>query len=231
MQTQGHCKLIARVNAELILLRRDLAGIAMRSNLACFDIEDEVIVTAILHKCRLILDRSMNAVWKAHNKSKASLRKPNVYFPCKGTVHELEAELKRYKLCLLKRDNPKCYEAIKRVQPFNDLENNWLKDLFVLTKTKHESYVDISSELVSVVQIGHGQSGTIKQILFDREGRVYTNAAMMDSITGEPTQLKLSFTERFMHLLEATCTEPATYCAQCIDNVDRVFQEILDSLN
>lgn len=223
-------KLTLRVDAEIISYRRNLADLSIRAKVGMLDVDAEVAVSRMLDGCKLILDRAINAVWHAHGVPKPGSKKPNIYFPCKHNAQAFETELQKSQLGHLHRDNPDCYQVIQHVQPYVSLENRWLTDLFELTKGKHEAYVEIASSQESKMLIGDGQCGTIKQIMIGQDGKIYADADMKDSRTGQSAPLRLNFIEQFNHVLGATGMDTVTYCSCCLDRVEEVFAGVMDTL-
>src|SRR4051794_36381882 len=198
----------ARVDAEIAEFRRSLLDIAMKAQRGLLDVQDEVLISRILIGCRLILDRVMNAVWAAHNNQKPGSKKANVYFPSKSSAEAFDAELQKSQLGELRTANAAAYDAIRARQPFETLMNLWLQELFDLTKDKHESYVEIESKRDGEMRIGEGQSGHVRRLAIMKDGRVLADADMIDSGTGKRAPLRLTFIERFNHLLCTTNHEP-----------------------
>lgn len=223
-------KLIARVEAEIIGHRRTLADLSKQANVGLLVVDAEVAVSQMLAGCRLIIDRAMSTVWHAHGAPKPGAKKPNIYFPCKENAQAFETELQKNQLGLLQRDNPDCYRVIQCVQPFVSPENRWLRDLFELTKDKHEAYVEIESTQESKMLIGARQCGTIKQIVIGQDGKIYADADMKDSRTGKSAPLGLTFIEEFNHVLAATGMDTVTYCSRCLDRVAEVFRGVMGTL-
>lgn len=223
-------KLIATVEAEIAYHRRTVAEISRRASTGILEVDAEVVVSQMLEGGRLILDRAMNAVWHAHGVPRPGAKKPNIYFPCKHSAPAFETELQKNQLGRLQYDNPNCYQAIQNSQPYVSPTNRWLADLFELTKDKHESYVEIASTKDTEMRIGTGQCGTIKQIVIGHDGRIYADADMKDSRSGQPAPLRLTFTEQFNHMLSATGTDLVTYCSGCIDHVEGVFRAVMGAL-
>lgn len=139
--------------------------------------------------------------------------------------------MQKYQLGLLQCDNPNCYNTIQSAQPFVNAVNHWLTNLCELTKDKHESYVEIASSVDNEMRIGLGQCGTIKQMVIGQEGRIYADADMKDSRSGRPAPLRLTFTERFNHVLRVTGTDPITFCSRCVDHVESLFKAVMRSIS
>ncbi len=223
-------RLSERVAAEIAGHRRQLLELGMRAEGGLLAAQDEVIVSHILVGCRLILDRAMNAVWAAHNAQRPGKGKANVYFPCRSSAEGFNETLIKSQLGQLEEVNAAAYQAIRSRQPFAGMQNGWLPELFDLTQDKHESYVEIESTRSGEMRIGEGQSGHLRGLVIMKDGRVFADADMVDGRTGKPAPLRLTFVDRFNHLLRTTRRDPVTYCRQCLDHVEEAFGAVIAAL-
>jgi hypothetical protein len=222
--------LIERVKIEIDEYYKRLTLMGASAKIGPHTPHDEIALTSIFVGCRLILDRAMNAIWVAHGTPRLNARKADIYFPCKSSMVDFDAVLQKSQLGKLQIINLDCFDAIRVRQPFSAAKNTWLKELFELTKEKHASYVEIISRRDNVVQIGKGQNGTIKSILFSQDGKIIADANMIDGITGMPAPLSLTFLDRFNHLLVITGGETVSYSKKCLSAVDETFTAIMSTL-
>jgi hypothetical protein len=228
--TLTDARLIERANVEIEAHRRALLDVASGASGGLLDATAEVAVSQILIGCRHILDRAMNATWDAHNTRQPEKAKANVYFPCRDSAQGLAEHLARAQLGTLEQANPAVFNSIKSCQPFVNVLDGWLKELFLLTQDKHESYVEIESVWHREMRIGEGQSGKLYGLVVMKDGRAFADAEMVDSATGKPAPLRLTFTERLSHLLKRTGQNPVDYSSRCIDRVEGVFGKIMAAL-
>lgn len=223
-------RLSERVAAEIAGHRRQLLELSLRAEEDLMASHDEVIVSQILVGCRYILDRAMNAVWVAHNNRRPGSGKAKVYFPCRHSADGYDAELLKSQLGKLETVNAAAYHAIRSRQPFGGIQNGWLLELFDLTRDRHESYVEIESTRSQQMRIGEGQSGRLYGLVINKDGQAFADADMIDTKTGMPAPLRLTFVDRFNHLLRSTRRDPVTYCRECLDNVEDTFFAIVKTL-
>jgi hypothetical protein len=219
------------VAAEISQHRMALSECAKSIDRLPIDAGNLVRISTLLLGCRLILDKAMNAVWSKHGVRQQRDRKPNIYFPCVHNLESLNARLKSYSLHDLKSVNRVCYLNIQGVQPFMAMQNRWLGDLFSLTKDRHENYLKVSKVQESSVQIGYGQSGTIKSISFNNDGTLCAVSDMRNSQTGEHEPLMIAFSINLRNVLTATGDCPVNFSAICLDNVEATFFRIFETLS
>lgn len=216
------------VAAELLRHRQSLQEAKVKGSI--LDSDTVVALSQILVGCRLILDRIMNTIWLNHADRHQLAGKPNIYFPCRDIETDFTKDLKRYQLTDLVFKSSRCYELLRSVQPFMGANNQWLQELFTLTKDKHEFYIEIISSSQSQIQIGLGQTGTIKKLVIRNEGNIFADANMRNSLSGQNESLRLKFCERILHSLKKTNQDPLIFCEQCIAHVDSIFQSIFEAL-
>ena len=214
-------RLSALVAAELDEHRRNLSELAEKAQKSVLGTAGEVLLSQVLGGCRQILDRAMNAVWAAHGQPNTGSQKPNVYFPCYGSPEKLTEVLRKYQLAELDRSNARAYRAIRSRQPFMGAQNSWLRELFDLTKNRHEGYVEIDSATRQDMSIGMDQPGWMSELIIFNDGSYVTDAT---------APLNLSFTDRLEHVLRMTQRNPIQYCSDCVTHVDEVFTEVVSAL-
>lgn len=220
-------KIRARILVELRVHRKTLARYSPDTAL---DDISEVDITTILSGCRLILDRTMNAVWLAHNTKRPDKAKANVYYPCKTSQKALDQELQKSQLGTLQITNYPCYQAILSSQPFLTGEDHWLPQLFKLTRNKHEGYVEVETKRENRISIGEGQSGSIKSMVFFSDGSVIADSDMIDNETGKNAPLRLTPMQIIHNFFAQSSVEPLGFCALCIEQVSNVFESVTKSL-
>ena len=209
------------LDADLSRLDKKLAE--LNSNEMPPSDEIAVLVGEISNSCILVLDKTMNRIWREYGVVRPGKGKANIYFPLNQKSRKsLIQRLSSSQLKSIVEDHHEIFETIDGVQPYNG--PNILNFAYELASTRHEQNPEIKESFTESIKTDRSEYAYIKSATNINDKLVVDGYQINEQ--GHKQDLEVSLEKRLGLIFGKRNLDAVSICNRSIHETKKISKPI-----